>query len=616
MSLMAPAVPAPAVQPIARGGLIQRCGGISCPPGTCNHTDDPADATVQRSVDASAAVGGSGVPASVLRVLDSVGTPLDAPTRASMEARLGHDFGHVRVHTDAEAARSAKSIRAQAYTFGSHVVMGEGRFQPHTPVGVRLLAHELTHVVQQAGASAPARSVSDPDDPSEREAERTADFTGDLHVAPKDRVHRTTDEQQEMSLDQSADGLFSDMGSDGSGSGDGLGDGSGDGLGDGLGDGDFGQQSIGGGGQSGGGGASDSFDGTPTGAAVASRPTPMICSRPIAVTGLGAFRHAFVNDPPANYAIREPLYSGNGISGCANTTDASGPPDDPATSTCKPCLPPPGQTLDDLSSCLRNVHLGYASPGIYRNLPDPGDGWSWGPNSNSYVAAMALCCDSFDPSGLGSLPGWNHSPARPCPSTAPSPASPGGGSGPAAPAAPADPASSPAAPDGQCYVESGPAYTPSGTIPVTNAGGRKQASFTMAAAFGTAFVTLPPRRPACCEVRQYIKWNRAYQTWRGGPPHSGFPSSATYDTWYEDRDSGDKRYGHRSGVHSDPIAGCGDEYLTAGRRDQVNGDSYCGADAPQSSAPAGATYNFQLKVIDTCNGDQEKASSSIITVNW
>ncbi len=138
----------------------------------------------------------------------------------------------------------------------------------------------------------------------------------------------------------------------------------------------------------------------------------------------------------------------------------------------------------------------------------------------------------------------------------------------------------------------------------------------MAAAFGTAFVTLPPRMPACCEVRQYIKWNEAYHTWRGGPPHSGFPSSATYDTWYEDRDSSDMRYGHRSGVHSDPIADCGDEYLTAGRRDQVNGDSYCGADKPQSSAPAGATYNFQLKVIDTCTGDQEKASSSIITVNW
>ncbi len=279
MSLMAQAVPAPSVQPIARGGLVQRCGGISCPPGTCNHTDDPADATVQRSANVTAAAAGSGVPASVLRVLDTVGTPLDASTRTNMEARLGHDFGHVRVHTDAEAARSAKSIQAQAYTFGSHVVMGEGRFQPHTPAGVRLLAHELTHVVQQIGVSAPARSVSDPDDFSEREAERAADFMSASRMtpAPPDRVHRTTDEQTQLSLDQSTDDLF-------------------------------GGQYIGGGGESGGGGSSGSFDEAPPGGASVSRPSPMICSRPIAVPGLGAFGHAFVNDPPAELRYpRAPL---------------------------------------------------------------------------------------------------------------------------------------------------------------------------------------------------------------------------------------------------------------------------------------------------------------------
>jgi hypothetical protein len=136
----------------------------------------------------------------------------------------------------------------------------------------------------------------------------------------------------------------------------------------------------------------------------------------------------------------------------------------------------------------------------------------------------------------------------------------------------------------------------------------------MAAAFATAAGT--GRTPACCEVRQYIKWNQAYQTWRGGPPHAGFPSTATFDTWYEDRDASDKRYGHRSGPHSDPIAGCGDEYMTGGTRDQANGNTYCGSDSPGTGAPAGATYNFQLKVIDTCNGNAEKARSSVITVNW
>jgi hypothetical protein len=165
-------------------------------------------------------------------------------------------------------------------------------------------------------------------------------------------------------------------------------------------------------------------------------------------------------------------------------------------------------------------------------------------------------------------------------------------------------------------VDSGPSYTPSGTIPVTDAGGRKRATFTMAATFGTAFVTVPPRKPACCEVRQYIRWDDAFHTWRGGPPHSGFPSSASANTWYEDRDTSDKRYGHRSGPHSDPIAGCGDEYLKDGARDQANGDTYCGRDSPGGPSALTGKFDFQLKVIDTANSIAVKASSSVITVNW
>jgi len=178
------------------------------------------------------------------------------------------------------------------------------------------------------------------------------------------------------------------------------------------------------------------------------------------------------------------------------------------------------------------------------------------------------------------------------------------------------PPAAPAAPSRQCHVTSGPTYTPSGTIPVTNTGGRKSATFSMAARFGTAFVTVPPRVPSCCEVRQYIRWDDAYHRSKGGPPHGGFPSSATAGTWYEDRDASDKRYGHRSGVHSDPIAGCGDEYLTGRTRDQANGDTYCGRDSPGAPATRMGTFNFQLKVIDTCNGSMVKARSSIITVRW
>jgi len=68
-----------------------------------------------------------------------------------MGARLGHDFSLVRIHDDAAAGRSAREVRADAYTVGHHVVFAPGRFAPRTRAGERLLAHELVHVVQQSG---------------------------------------------------------------------------------------------------------------------------------------------------------------------------------------------------------------------------------------------------------------------------------------------------------------------------------------------------------------------------------------------------------------------------------------------------------------------------------
>lgn len=77
------------------------------------------------------------------------GQPLDAATRNFMEPRFGHDFGRVRVHTDREAAESARALDARAYTVGQDVVFGEGQYAPSTDTGSELLAHELTHVIQQ-----------------------------------------------------------------------------------------------------------------------------------------------------------------------------------------------------------------------------------------------------------------------------------------------------------------------------------------------------------------------------------------------------------------------------------------------------------------------------------
>lgn len=92
-------------------------------------------------------------PASVDRVLASSGRPLDPMLQRNMEHRFGYDFSQVRVHSDAAAAQSAQDVNAHAYTVGHNIVFGPGRFAPGTQEGRRLIAHELTHVVQQLGTA-------------------------------------------------------------------------------------------------------------------------------------------------------------------------------------------------------------------------------------------------------------------------------------------------------------------------------------------------------------------------------------------------------------------------------------------------------------------------------
>ncbi|MFD7765982.1 DUF4157 domain-containing protein [Streptomyces sp. NPDC059787] len=110
----------------------------------------------------------------VHQVLRTAGRPLDTPLRTEMEARLGADFGDVRLHTDAVAQRSAAEVGARAYTSGSHVVVGRDGADKHT------LAHELTHVIQQRRGPVSGHDngsglkVSDPADRFEREAEANA----------------------------------------------------------------------------------------------------------------------------------------------------------------------------------------------------------------------------------------------------------------------------------------------------------------------------------------------------------------------------------------------------------------------------------------------------------
>jgi hypothetical protein len=81
--------------------------------------------------------------------LNSSGETLDASTKNFFEARFGYDFSDVKIHNNNEAARSAESVNALAYTNRNNIVFGSGQFKPETNEGKKLLAHELTHVIQQ-----------------------------------------------------------------------------------------------------------------------------------------------------------------------------------------------------------------------------------------------------------------------------------------------------------------------------------------------------------------------------------------------------------------------------------------------------------------------------------
>jgi hypothetical protein len=92
-----------------------------------------------------------------------------------MEPRFGQDFSQVLVHSDAKAAKSTRAVSARAYTVGKNIVFGEAQYEPHTPSGKHLLAHELAHVVQQRYAPSPdVESISQPGENAEIEADRAS----------------------------------------------------------------------------------------------------------------------------------------------------------------------------------------------------------------------------------------------------------------------------------------------------------------------------------------------------------------------------------------------------------------------------------------------------------
>jgi hypothetical protein len=161
-------------QIVMRAHTVQRqcaCGG-TCP--KCQEEEQQRQ--VQRSSAAPAPAKFDGIPA-------STGEQLDLATRVPMEAHFGADLADVRVHTGSEAAKSATSLDALAYTSGRDIYFASGMYAPSSDSGRRLLAHEVAHVVQQSSGKEPTLAtksshgakIGAPDDPLEGEADRAAE---------------------------------------------------------------------------------------------------------------------------------------------------------------------------------------------------------------------------------------------------------------------------------------------------------------------------------------------------------------------------------------------------------------------------------------------------------
>ena len=151
---------------VARGGTGQGGAGLQRSP-----------LLVQRRAPDAAAGGGAGAGGGAMaspvvearvRAAATGGSPLVPALRTTLEPRFRADFSAVRLHTDAKAAALATAIGARAFTFGSHIFFNTGQYQPQTPEGLELLAHELTHTIQQQAVI--QRAVADAPTISERTA--------------------------------------------------------------------------------------------------------------------------------------------------------------------------------------------------------------------------------------------------------------------------------------------------------------------------------------------------------------------------------------------------------------------------------------------------------------
>jgi hypothetical protein len=356
-------------------GRLQRkcaCGGTAGPTGECEECrkkrlslqhkiQRPGIGTTEQSP----------LPPIVRDVLRSNGQPLDVQTRKFMESRFGHNFSSVRVHTDAKAAESARMVNAQAYTVGRDVVFAAGRYGPRTAEGRSLLAHELTHVVQQHTARLP--SEGQPGDTLEQQADALAARVAEGYSSTTSRVYANGRSLQRKANAESPESTVTYDYELGSGFG--------------------------------------------------------VCARDTKIVPGVSAMHAFIDAAPFRYGLLKrcgpaatsgpglPLISGANLGLPLNPTAAMKTDRSPdpcgRKADCVPCKPRPG--VRDLATCFRQAYSAYPVKSEYIVFP--------GPNSNTFAGTLArACCEGMEsaPASWKAVPGWGHSPASPVEATCPS----------------------------------------------------------------------------------------------------------------------------------------------------------------------------------------------------
>lgn len=505
---------------------------------------------------------------SAITSLRGAGTPLPPSERSFFEPRFGADLSNVQIHSGSQAAELTQSLQARAFTVGRDIVFGSGQYSPGTFDGRTLLAHELTHVVQQTGPASRLSMMPEGDDtrgdvdlrstaagellpPAAHAADNQACFRREINAFHRSRSREsrtmssirpwkgigTVGKQHPMPDIQRQDKLETDLG------------------------------------------------------AAAGLTCPISTEKlnhqnaSLDITfDLGG--SALTAEDITNIAVFVNNWHGASVSVPVRIHGYASKDGAPKLNWPLSC-----QRADAVSAQMQKVQ-----------------------------PAVALSTGHGFPAGSPGIPAgfintFAHGETEEFSKTALPPNRRATVHVPSLPSLPAKVAKSPTA-----KLKSGPTYTPNGTVKATATALKKSAEFRMSAEFEHD----PPNAvlSPCGEIRQYIRWS-SNDVDPARFRHEGFFTDKTYlpDTWYEDRSQRNIRYGHRRGPHFFN-GGAGNQYLDAkGKQDFLNGPVYQGRDRPNTAGSAAyiasfvGSWEFRLDAIDICNGNKVLGSDTV-TVQW